>query len=107
MERILIVARMREPAEAEIARLFGHSDGTTPLPELGGAVSRSLFSFQGLYFQLMEVEGSAAETMARIRDRPEFQELSRNLTQYIEPYDPQSWRSPRDAMATEFYRWER
>ncbi|MDF5753656.1 TcmI family type II polyketide cyclase [Spongiactinospora sp. TRM90649] len=106
-ERILIVARMRAPAErAEVARLFDESDRGTPLPELGGVVSRSLFAFRDLYFQYMEVDQPAGRTMANVRDRAEFQELSRNLTRFIEPYDPTTWRSPRDAMATEFYRYE-
>lgn len=105
MERILVVARMRPSAEAEVARLFAESD-RTELPRLGGAVSRSLFSFQGLYFQLMEVEESGPRTMEAIRDHPEFLRLSKELTRFIEPYDPQTWRSPRDAMAREFYRWE-
>lgn len=105
MERILVVARMRPSSEQDVARLFAESD-STDLPRLGGAVSRSLFSFQGLYFQLMEVEGSRQQTIDAIRDHPEFLRLSKELTRFIEPYDPQTWRSPRDAMAREFYRWE-
>ncbi|MER5648135.1 TcmI family type II polyketide cyclase [Streptosporangium sp. NPDC002524] len=105
MERILVVARMRPSSETEVARLFAESD-RTELPELGGAVSRSLFSFHDLYFQLMEVRENAQHTMGQIRQHPEFLRLSENLTRFIEPYDPPTWRSPRDAMAREFYRWE-
>ncbi|MFI9561077.1 TcmI family type II polyketide cyclase [Nonomuraea endophytica] len=105
MERILVVARMRPSAEAEVARLFAESD-QTELPRLGGAVSRSLFSFHDLYFQFMEVRENAQHTMSQIRRHPEFRRLSERLTEFIEPYDPKTWRSPRDAMAREFYRWE-
>ncbi|GAA4982531.1 hypothetical protein HD597_009915 [Nonomuraea thailandensis] len=105
MERILVVARMRPSSEAEVAELFAESD-RTELPWLGGAVSRSLFSFHGLYFQLMEVRDNAQVTMGQIREHPEFRRLSERLTEFIEPYDPETWRSPRDAMAREFYRWE-
>ena len=105
MERILVVARMPPGAEGKVAELFAESD-RTELPRLGGAVSRSLFSFHGLYFQLMEVDSGAEHTMRQIRTHPEFVRLSTSLQDYIEPYDPATWRSPKDAMAHEFYRWE-
>ncbi len=39
-------------------------------------------------------------------EHPEFRRLSDSLTAYISPHDPETWRSPKDAMAHEFYRWE-
>lgn len=38
---------------------------------------------------------------------PEFRDLSDRLTAYVSPHNPETWRSPKDAMAQEFYRWER
>ncbi|MCO8306428.1 TcmI family type II polyketide cyclase, partial [Streptomyces sp. RKCA744] len=33
--------------------------------------------------------------------------VSARLQPYMRAYDPQTWREPKDAMAHEFYRWER
>lgn len=38
---------------------------------------------------------------------PEFRDVSERLAAYVQAYDPQTWREPKDAMAREFYRWER
>jgi hypothetical protein len=105
MERALIVARMQPSSAAEVARLFAESDATD-LPMVAGTVSRTLLRFHDLYFHLTEVKSSRADTIAEIRDHPEFVRLSQQLTEHISPYDPQTWRSPSDAMAHEFYRWE-
>ncbi|MGW0417292.1 TcmI family type II polyketide cyclase [Streptomyces collinus] len=29
------------------------------------------------------------------------------MTAYVSAYDPETWRSPKDAMAQRFYVWER
>lgn len=105
MERALIVARMRPESAAEVARLFGESD-TTDLPAVAGTVSRTLLRFHDLYFHLTEVENSRTATLADIREHPGYLKLSRDLSAHIGAYDPDTWRSPADAMAHEFYRWE-
>mgnify|MGYP001097323743 CR=1 FL=1 len=106
MERILIVARLRRPGvEQEIAERFGASD-RTELPRLAGTLSRSLFSFHGLYFHFSEVKDTAKQAIDRIRDHPDFISLSQSLRPFVEAYDPETWRAPEDAMAREFYRWE-
>lgn len=105
MERALIVARMQPSSAAEVARLFAESDATD-LPMVAGTVSRTLLQFHDLYFHLTEVKKSREETIADIREHPEFVRLSKALTEHISPYDPQTWKSPADAMAHEFYRWD-
>lgn len=40
-------------------------------------------------------------------EHPAFKDISDRLTAFVSPYDPQTWRSPKDAMARQFYRWER
>ncbi|GAA4638772.1 TcmI family type II polyketide cyclase [Actinoallomurus vinaceus] len=105
MQRFLIVARMQPSSAAEVARLFGESDATD-LPRIAGTVTRSLLRFHDLYFHYSEVEDSAEKTIQDIRRSEEFTRLNARLTEHITPYDPQTWRSPADAMAQEFYRWE-
>ncbi|NUK26932.1 TcmI family type II polyketide cyclase, partial [Streptomyces lunaelactis] len=34
-------------------------------------------------------------------------DISDRLSAFVSPYDPETWRSPKDAMAREFYRWDR
>ncbi|GAA2411489.1 TcmI family type II polyketide cyclase [Actinomadura vinacea] len=106
MDRVLIVARMRPSSEQEVARLFAESDERTELPEIAGTVSRSLLAYRGLYFHFSEVRESAGRTLADIHRHPDFGKLSEALSEHVEAYDPRTWRSPADAMAREFYRWE-
>jgi hypothetical protein len=106
MDRVLIVARMQPSSEREVARLFAESDDGTELPAIAGTVSRSLLSYQGLYFHLSEVRESAGRTIADIGGHPEFARLGEALSEHVQAYDPRTWRSPADAMAREFYRWE-
>ena len=41
-----------------------------------------------------------------VRDHELFREISRQLDDYITPYNPETWRSPKDAQAREFYSWD-
>jgi cyclase len=104
--RTLIVARMRPDSETSVAGLFAESDAGS-LPIQLGVQRRSLFSFHGLYFHLIEADDDIAAGVAQVRDRPEFAELNRKLAAYIAAYAPATWRSPADAMATQFYTWQR
>jgi hypothetical protein len=105
MHRTLIVARMKDGAEQSVADLFAESD-RTDLPERVGVRSRTLFGFHGLYFHLIEADAAVRPAVDGLRSDPLFRKLSADLDAYIDPYDPPTWRSPADAMATSFYHWE-
>lgn len=103
-DRILIVARLEEGSADEVARLFAASD-RTDLPRALGVTRRDLFQYQGLYFHSAEFDGSAREAMTTARERQDFRHLSEELSSFVTPYDPSTWRSPADAMARAFYTW--
>jgi len=105
MERALIVARIRDGAEDDVARIFAESDATG-LPGLVGVRRRSLFVRGSLYMHLMDLEHDAATALRRAQEQPEFHEVSAKLRPFVEAYDPATWRSPADALAREFYRWD-
>jgi cyclase len=102
----LIVARMAPESAPMVAELFGDSDLGTALPRELGVRRRSLFQYQDLYFHLVDFAGPTDEAMRTARDLPDFRQLSDALSSFIAPYDPRTWRSPADAMAQEFYRYE-
>ena len=102
--RTLIVARMDPGDEAAVAEIFAESDAGE-LPHLIGVTRRELFSFHGLYFHLIETEGSINAPLANAREHPLFVDVNTKLAKYISPYDPATWRGPRDAMARSFYTW--
>ena len=104
--RTLIVARMAPESEPAVAELFRESDHGTALARERGVLRRSLFQYQDLYFHLVDFAGSGDEALRVARDLPEFHRLSEALHPHIAPYDPRTWRSPADAMAREFYRYE-
>lgn len=105
--RTLIVARMLPDAATPIAEIFGESDQHTDLPALVGVRARSLFQFGRLYMHLIEGERPVADSVTDHRTHPEFRRISDRLRPYVSAYDPATWQEPKDAMATEFYRWER
>ncbi|MEO3811830.1 TcmI family type II polyketide cyclase [Sphaerisporangium sp. B11E5] len=105
-DRTLIVARLEPGAAADVARLFGTSDATS-LPHELGVVRRQLFQYHDLYFHYVEFDRDARAGIEKARGRDDFQRLSDQLSRYVKPYDPETWRGPADAMAGEFYRWER
>ena len=105
VQRGVIVARLKPGAREKVAELFAESDGTE-LPALAGVRHRSLFALGDVYVHLVEIEGEPGEAVARVREHPLFRELSEKLEAYIEPYDPATWRSPKDAMAERFYSWD-
>jgi hypothetical protein len=106
MRRTLIVARIKDGAEDAVADLFAASDATE-LPHRVGVRSRTLFRYHGLYFHLIEADAEVRPAVDRLREDPLFRRLSDDLDAHISPYDPKTWRSPADAMATSFYHWER
>ncbi|WP_042372847.1 TcmI family type II polyketide cyclase [Streptacidiphilus neutrinimicus] len=106
MHRALIIARMKPESAEDIAAAFTDSD-RGELPGLIGVTGRSLFQFGDLYLHLVESAQPPGPQVARYKDHPEFRVISERLAAYVHAYDPQTWREPKDAMAREFYRWER
>lgn len=100
----LIVARMEPDRTAAVADLFAESDAGD-LPHLVGVERRSLFEFHGLYLHLIQSREDLTASLGAVRDHPLFVQLSERLGEHIAAYDPVTWRSPRDAMARQFYRW--
>ncbi|MFH8799229.1 TcmI family type II polyketide cyclase [Streptomyces sp. NPDC017936] len=106
MHHALIVARMAPGSAPDIAKLFEESD-RGELPHLVGVARRSLFQFNDVYLHLIESEQDPGPAIAKVAGHPEFRDVSERLQAYVSAYDPQTWRSPKDAMAHCFYRWER
>lgn len=106
MHRALIVARMRPNSASSIAEVFSASD-EGELPHLIGVSGRSLFQFGDVYLHLIEADGPPGPAVAKYAAHPAFKDVSDRLSVHVEAYDPSTWRSPKDAMAQEFYRWER
>ncbi|WP_055590745.1 TcmI family type II polyketide cyclase [Streptacidiphilus griseoplanus] len=106
MYRSLIVARMKPDSAPDIADVFAASD-QGELPHLIGVRGRSLFQFGELYLHLIEAERPPGPEVAKHVSHPEFRDVSERLQAYVSAYDPATWREPKDAMAHEFYRWER
>ncbi|MDQ0939964.1 TcmI family type II polyketide cyclase [Streptomyces sp. NPDC019443] len=106
MHQALIVARMAPESAPDIARLFEASDNGE-LPHLVGVARRSLFQFGDVYLHLIESERPPGPEIAKVTDHPAFRDISDRLTAFVSPYDPETWRTPKDAMARQFYRWER
>ncbi|MEU7580015.1 TcmI family type II polyketide cyclase [Streptomyces sp. NPDC041068] len=106
MPSTLIVARMHPTSGDDVARLFTAFDDTD-LPHRMGTRRRQLFSYRGLYFHLQDFDDDNGGTrIEEAKTDPRFIRVSEDLKPYIEAYDPTTWRSPSDAMATRFYHWE-
>lgn len=106
MHRALIVARMKPGSAQDIATVFADSD-RGELPALVGVTGRSLFQFGDVYLHLIESERPPGPAVAKVTDHPAFRDVSDRLAAFVTAYDPETWREPKDAMAHEFYRWER
>jgi cyclase len=105
VKRGVIVARMKPGAADEVAEIFRRSDATE-LPGLAGVVHRSLFVLDDIYVHYVETDEDFEAAVDQIRAHPLFTEISAQLDAYITPYDPETWRSPKDATAREFYSWD-
>lgn len=106
MHRTLIVARMKPESADGIAGVFAESD-RGELPGLVGVHSRTLFRFGDVYLHLIETDRPGGAAVEQVAGHPEFVAVSERLRPFVDAYDPQTWRSPKDAMAQEFYRWQR
>ncbi|MFD8495384.1 TcmI family type II polyketide cyclase [Amycolatopsis sp. NPDC059657] len=106
MHSTLIVARMDTGSAESVADLFTAFDAGE-MPWLMGTRRRQLFHYRGLYFHLQDFEeDKGAEAIEQAKTHPEFVRISADLKEFIDAYDPKTWRSPKDAMATRFYDWE-
>jgi cyclase len=106
MHSTLIVARMDPRSSPAVAGLFGSFD-ETDMPDRMGTRRRELFSYRGLYFHLQDFgEADGGKLIETAKTDPRFMKISEDLQGYIQAYDPATWRSPADAMATRFYHWE-
>jgi putative monooxygenase len=103
--RGVIVAKIKPGSEEQVAEIFAESDATD-LPHLTGVKHRSLFVLDDVYVHLVETEEDVEEAVGRVRGHELFKEISQKLDPYIQPYDPETWKSPADAMAREIYSWD-
>jgi cyclase len=105
MHSELIVARMEPHSSTAVAELFEEFD-RTEMPGLMGTRRRQLFHYQGLYFHLQDfADEQGGESIEAAKTLPTFVQISKDLRPYVSAYDPETWKSPKDAMATRFYRW--
>ncbi|MBV9160931.1 MAG: TcmI family type II polyketide cyclase [Pseudonocardiales bacterium] len=105
MHSTLIVARMEPRSSGEVARIFDQFD-RTEMPQIMGTRRRQLFLYHGLYFHLQDFDSDGGEAIGQARSHQLFVDVSAALKSHIAPYDPETWRSPADAMATRFYHWD-
>lgn len=105
VKRGVIVARIKPGSEERVAAIFAESDDTD-LPRLAGVRHRSLFVLEDIYVHLVEMDEDFDESVDAIRGHDLFKEISKKLEPYIQPYNPATWRSPKDATAREFYSWD-
>jgi len=105
IKRNAIVARIKPGSAEQVAAIFAESD-KTELPGLVGVTHRSLFVLEDIYIHLYETDDSAGELSEDVRNHSLFKEISKKLDPYIQPYNPATWKSPKDATAREFYSWD-
>lgn len=106
MHSVLIVARMKSTSSDAVRQLFTDFDNTD-MPARMGTRRRQLFAYHGLYFHLQDFDAdNGGELVEKAKEDPRFVQISEDLKPFIAAYDPATWRSPADAMATRFYSWE-
>lgn len=105
VKRGLIVARIKPGSEEQVAAIFAESDATD-LPIITGVRHRSLFVLEDIYVHLVEMDEDFERSVDTVRNHELFRDISKKLEPYIQPYNPVTWKSPKDATAREFYSWE-
>lgn len=104
MNRTLIIAKVFPGAEQRVADIFAESD-RTELPRVAGVLHRSLYRLDDLYVHLLETAERGPDAVEAARRHPEFARVSTELQPYVTPY-LSTWRSPQDAVAQCFYRFD-
>jgi cyclase len=102
--RTVIVAKIEPGRQQQVAEIFGRSDATS-LPHDLGVTGRSLYALDDVYLHVIEFGADPGSALQAAHQLPAFRKISDDLRPYISPYNPATWRSPQDAVATEFYRW--
>ena len=102
----VLVQHLKPGAEADVARIFGESDAGE-LPVRLGVTGRWLYSIDDVFVHLLERTGEAfADDPGQDHDQPAFARIMAELSPFVSPYNPETWRGPGDAVAREFYRWQ-
>ncbi|MFI9168501.1 TcmI family type II polyketide cyclase [Streptomyces lincolnensis] len=104
----VIVNRMDPAVIPEVSALFAELDATD-FPHRMGTRRRLLFSLDGVYFHLQdfaETDGYRLIDRAWKEADPRFIKICRELEPLVSVYDPATWRSTADQVATRLYRWE-
>jgi cyclase len=107
MQSTLIIGRMEPQVSEDVARLFGAFD-QTDMPHRMGTRRRELFNYRDLYIHMQDFDDGeqGGDHILEARSDPLFVQISADLKAYLQAYDPATWKSPADAMATRFYHWE-
>src|SRR5919201_210479 len=105
VRRGVIVAKIKPDSTDKVAEIFAESD-KSELPQLAGVQHRSLFVLEDVYIHYVETAEDFEMAVDEVRDHPLFKDISKKLDEYITPYNPETWRSPKDATAREFYTWD-
>ena len=105
VKRGVIIARIKPGSEQKVAEIFSESD-RTPLPKLTGVRHRSLFVLEDIYVHYVEMDEQFETSVDKVRNHELFRDISKKLEPYIQPYNPATWKSPKDATAIEFYTWD-
>lgn len=107
MYSTMIVARLDAADIDTVAKLFGEFDTGTELPHTMGTRRRQLFAYNGLYFHIQDFESDdGGRLIEEAKSDPRFIGIQQDLLPYIRVFDPATWRSPSDAMASRFYTWQ-
>ncbi|MBM0238406.1 TcmI family type II polyketide cyclase [Micromonospora sp. ATA32] len=102
----VIVGHIKPGSEPDVARIFGESDAG-PLPVKLGVTGRWLYSIDDVYVHLLErTDAAIADATGQDHEQPAFAKIMGDLSPFISPYNPDTWRSPEDAVAKEYYRWQ-
>ena len=105
VKRACIIAKIKPNSEEQVAAIFAESD-KSELPGLVGVRHRSLFVLEDIYVHLIEMDDDFDGAVDGVRNHPLFRDISKRLEPFIQPYNPATWRSPKDATAREFYTWD-
>ncbi|GGV44016.1 TcmI family type II polyketide cyclase [Streptomyces spectabilis] len=104
----LIVNRMDPVRQTEVAALFAELDATD-FPERMGTRHRQLFLVGDVYLHLQhfgQEDGGALIDKAWVDADPRFIRICDALMPIVPPYDPATWTTPADAIATRVHHWE-
>jgi len=101
----LIVARFDPETSGDVAKIFATS--TTPTCPTGWARCAGSCSATRACTSTSRLRrGQRRRAHRRAREDVRFKQISADLKPFMRAYDPETWRSPADAMATRFYTWE-